>query len=123
LEEECKVKEYLSNKISTIKPLLEQLEKGKPAYIIEETCMDILTKELRPSKFNYISNILEEEFEDTYQLLLESGTLKFEIINLINHCQSVFQAIEFTEEDDNPLLNYAVTGAISEYLEKEQEKM
>ena len=122
LEEEDKVAEYLSNKISTIESLLDNWEKGQPAYIIEVACMDILTQDLRPSKFNYICTILEEVFEASYQQLHESGVLQFEVINLINHCQPVFDTIGFTEEnEDNWELRYTITGAISEYLESKSE--
>lgn len=119
LEQDGKVTEYLTNKISSVNALMNQVEKGQPAYIIEDACMDVLTQDLRPSKFNYISSVLEEEFEATYQQLQESGTLKFEVINLINQCQSVFEDLNFSEaNEDNQFLRYAITGAVSEYLEK-----
>ena len=122
LEEDNKVTEYLSNKISTVDGLLNQLDKGQPAYIIEEACMNILKQDLRPSKFNYICIILEEVFEASYQQLHESGMLQFEVINLINHCQPVFDTIGFTEEnEDNWELRYTITGAICEYLESKSE--
>jgi hypothetical protein len=118
LEENGKVTEYLSDKISTVSSLIKQMENGKPTYIIEDACMDVLTHDLRPSKFNYISNLLQEEFETTYNRLQESGTLKFEVINLINQCQSVFEDLNFSDEnEDNQFLRYAILGTISEYLE------
>lgn len=54
LEEDGKVTEYLSDKISTVSSLIKQTENGKPTYIIEDACMDVMTQDLRPSKFNYI---------------------------------------------------------------------
>ena len=118
LEEDGKVTEYLSGKISTVSALIKQTENGKPAYIIEDACMDVLTQDLRPSKFNYISNLLQEEFESTYNQLQESGAIKFEVINLINQCQSVFDDLNFSNEnEDNQFLRYAILGSISEYLE------
>ena len=118
LEEDGKVTEYLSDKISTVSALIKQTENGKPAYIIEDACMDVLTHDLRPSKFNYISNLLQEEFESTYNQLQESGTLKFEVISLINQCQPVFDDLNFSSEnEDNQFLRYAIIGIISEYLE------
>jgi hypothetical protein len=91
---------------------------SQPAYIIEDACMDVMTQDLRPSKFNYISNLLQEEFESTYIQILECGTLKFEVINLINQCQSVFEDLNFSDEnEDNQFLRYAILGSISEYLE------
>ena len=118
LEEDKKVTEYLSDKISTVSVLIKQMGIGQPAYIIEDACMDVMTQDLRPSKFNYISNLLQEEFESTYNQILESGTLKFEVINLINQCQSVFDDLNFSDEnEDNQFLRYAIIGTISEYLE------
>ncbi len=119
LEEEGKVTEYLSNKLSTVNALLNQSDKEQPAYIIEDACMDVLTKDLKPSKYNYISFILEEEFETTYQQVQKSGTLKFEVVNLINKCQPVFEDLNFSEEnEDNRFLRYCIIGAISEYVEE-----
>jgi len=117
LEQDGKVSEYLSNKVNTSDALINEY-KGQPAYIIEEACMDELTKDLRPSKYNYINQILQEEFEDAYQQLQNSGTLKFEVINLISQCQPVFETIGFTEEnEDSSELRNAITGTVSEYLE------
>ena len=118
LEEDRKVTEYLTDKISTVSVLIKQMDIGQPAYIIEDACMDVLTQDLRPSKYNYIINLLQEEFESTYNQLQESGTLKFEVINLINQCQSVFEDLNFSDEnEDNQFLRYAILGTMSEYLE------
>jgi len=119
LEESGGVMQYLKNKVNALNDLLEQLQEAKtPVYVIEEVCQEALTKDLKPSKFNYICTILEEDFEPIYQQLQESGTLKFEVINMITYCQPVFESFGFTEETENERqLRYAVTGAISGYLE------
>ncbi len=118
LEEEGKVTEYLTEKINTVSALIHQSGKAQPAYIIEEACMDVLTQELRPSRYNYILSILEEEFESAYQQLRQSGTIRFEAINMISKCQPVFEDLNFSEETvDNQFLRYAITGVISDYLE------
>lgn len=118
LEEEGKLTEYLSNKTSLLDSILNEPNKNQPAYIIEEACMNILTEDLKPSKYNYISKILEEEFADTYQKLQQSGTLQFEAINLIAYCQALFDEAGFTaSNEDSRELQYAITGAINEYFE------
>jgi len=118
LEEEKKVTEYLSDKIKLVDGLLQESDSTQPAYIIEEACMDILTEDLRPSKYHYIRAILEEEFEAIYRRLQNSGTLQFEVINLVKYCQPLFDAVPFTlENEDSRELQYSVTGAIAEYLE------
>jgi len=75
-------------------------------------------------RFNYISNLLQQEFESAYNQLQESGTLKFEVINLINQCQPVFADLNFSEEnEDNQFLRYAIIGTISGYLISENENV
>ena len=85
--------------------------------------MNELTKDLRPSKFNYLTSILEEEFETDYNRLQESGILTYEVINLIEVCRPEFEALGFTvESEDNQHLRYVIIGAIKEYLETKQVK-
>lgn len=122
LQQEGNVSGYLRKKVAAIDLLLnELLGSGTPAYIIEERCMDELTKELRPSKYNYLISILEEEFEADYYRLKESGLLTYEVINLIESCAPVFETLGFTEENENDRhLHYAITGAIKEYFENRQ---
>lgn len=118
LEETESVTNYLFEKVSNVSSIMNRKE--QPDYLIEQTCMEVLTKDLRPSKFNYISAILEEEFEATYWQLKKSGTLKYEAINLICYCESLFEALHFSEaNEDNRLLHYAVAGAIVEYFDKD----
>ncbi len=121
LEEESGVTKYLSDKISAVEKRINQLQsEGNPPYLIEETCMDILTKNLRPSRFNYICSVLDEDFEDTYQKLQESGPIKLEVINMISECEAVFEAIGFTEDNEESRpLRHAIIGTISEYLAKQ----
>ena len=119
LEEDGKVVEYLSAKINAVSASINKAEKGHKSYILIDTCMEMMTKDLRPSKFNYIRNILEEEFEERNQQITESGLLQFEVINIIAYCQSVFDDLNFSEEnEENRFLRYAITGVIKEYLDE-----
>ena len=111
--------QYVAEKIHGIQPLLDQLlAEGKPPYIIEEVCLNELTKDLRPSKFNYIRSVLEEEFEQDYLRMEEVNRLTYEIMNLISECEPVFEILGFTEAtEDSRHLRYAVSGTIQQYLE------
>jgi hypothetical protein len=121
-EEESSTTQYLKDKVEGITDLLEQLkEANTPAYIIEDVCMEALTKDLKPSKFNYICAILEEDFKTAYHQLQESGILRYEVVNMIADSKPVFDSFGFTEKnEDNRHLRYAVTGSINEYLSKNQ---
>lgn len=111
--------QYLEEKVNHIQPLLDELlARDKPPYIIEEVCLNELTKDLRPSKFNYIRSVLEEEFEQDFLLMKKMNTLTYEIMNIISECESVFEIFGFTEEtEDNRNLRDAVTGTIQQFFE------
>lgn len=122
LQQDKAVGTYLKEKVEAVDVLMHDLiSTGTPAYLIEEECMDELTRELRPSKFNYLSTLLEEEFTPIYYQLVETGLLTYEIINLIQTCTPVFEAFGFTEaSEDDRHLRYAVTGVVNEYLQSKQ---
>jgi Domain of unknown function (DUF1896) len=122
---EATVTIWLSENVNAVDILISQLkEEGLSDYEIEETCMDIITKNLRPSKYNYICNLLEEEFEQHYQQLSQTGLLQHEVINMIHHCETTFDDIKFSEEtEDNQFLHYAIIGAVSDYLDSEYENV
>lgn len=119
LEAEDKLRLWLYSKADSVESRWKQMEAEKqPAYIIEETCLNELTRELRPSRYNYISNLLEQEFEKDCQMLIKAGLLQHELVNMIGYCDSVFNDLKFSEEnEDNRFIYYAISGAISEYLD------
>ncbi len=123
LEQDAKITEYLTAKISSVQSLMDQSRKGQPDYIIEDACMDILTADLKPSRYNYIKALLEEEFEKEYLRLIETPFLQTEVINMISYCREVFDSIGFNESNaDDRFLRYNIMGAISEYFESNSEK-
>lgn len=119
LQEEGIVTSYFREKARLAAKLSRQMQaEMKPLYLIEEQCMDALTGDLRPSKYNYLKAVLEEEFGAEYRQLRKNGTLTCEIANLIKFCQPVFEEMGFKEgTEDDPRLRHAVTGSIRVYFE------
>jgi hypothetical protein len=118
LEEEETVSNYLLDKVTSVSSIIN--DAARPDYLKEEICMSVITQSLRPSKFNYICRVLEEEFEATYWQLKRSGTLKYEAVSLVMYCQPLFEAVHFSEaNEENRLLYYAVAGAVVEYFDKD----
>lgn len=109
---------YLKEKIDALGELPEQLlAEGHPHYIIEEICMEELTKEFRPSRYNYLLNVLEEDFQSEYSLWQEAGTLTQEVLPILNKCEPAFDSKLFTEENENDrMFRYAIIKTIREYL-------
>lgn len=113
------VKAYLNDKVASLN--LSDSLPDEPAYMLEEKYLNLLTEDLRPSKYNYLKTILEEEFEAEYLQWQEARILKFEIINLIERCQPSFDEINFSDEnEDDPFLKYLIIGTIGEYLEQSE---
>ena len=110
---------YLKQKVYALQPFLAVLlAENKPSYIIEELCLNELTKDLRPSKTNYIRDLLEEEFGEEFLRMKETGTLTYETVNLTAACKPVFETLGFNEEKEGDReLHYAIAGAIKDYLE------
>lgn len=120
LQSESSMTEYLRSKVNGIQPMIDELMAGNtPGYIVEEQCLDALTKDLRPSKYNYLKEVFEAEFEDTYQKFRDGGVLTYEIVNMIQACEPVFAALHFSEDTtEDKHIRYAVIGTIKEYLEQ-----
>ena len=118
LEEENRVTDYLEENIASVDDLIKQLlADNKPSAFIEEHCMEEMTRPLKPSRYNYLKAILEDEFPGELNRLQYTGILQTEIINLITICDPVFQELNFSEENDNDrYLRYAITGAVHEYF-------
>lgn len=120
LQEEHRMEHYLKQKVESISELLEQLQEEKrPTYVIEALCFEELSRDLRPSRFNYMRELLATEFEKAHQRMLQSGILTYELINLIGACEPIFEVFAFGEEaEDSPGLKHAIMGMITEYLER-----
>jgi len=118
LQEDHRLTSYLNTKVASVREFYDALaEEKRPAYVIEALCLEELTRDLRPSRFNYMKNLLEEEFEAEYLRMRESGILTYEVINLIGACEPIFEVFGFSEDnEDNKELRYAVMGMIAEYM-------
>ncbi|HEY0055636.1 MAG TPA: DUF1896 family protein [Pedobacter sp.] len=114
------LREYLEDKVQSVEPFITLLlDQHKPQYVIEELCMNQLTQDLRPSKYNYLLKALEEDFLSAYTYFKKNGVLAYEILNLIEAAQPTFQNYNFNEDnEDDRMLRYEITGIIKAYLSR-----
>lgn len=119
LQSEGKVTEYLQGKVATVDSMMmELIRTDTDPYFIEELCMYSLTTDLRPSRFNCVKEIFEEEFEYTSMMYYEMGILRFELVNMVEAFSSIFDDLHFSEANaESRLLRYAICGAIQDYIE------
>lgn len=118
LQENQSVTTYLEEKVSGIEPLISQLlSEGNPDYVIEEQCWETLTADLKPSRYKYIRSVLEEDFQTDYARLSQTGTLTYEILNMLEACKEILDDLQFSQDnEDERAIRYAVIGEIHNYL-------
>jgi len=119
LQADNAVTKYLGERLDVLGNLPETLlAEGKPQYIVEEICMDELTRDLRPSRFNYLCSVLQEEFEEKYYAWLDYGIVAYEVSNLIVDCAEVFENFGFSEaNEDDILLRSAISVKVRAYID------
>lgn len=120
LQADRHVSVYIRDKVKSVEALIEQLRStATPDYLIEEQCFALLTEDLRPSRFMYIKNVLETEFEERAAKMRECGVMTYEICSLITHCDPVFTALDFSvsTQEERAIYN-AITGSLAEFFER-----
>lgn len=122
LQEQYGVTEYLDKKVKTVLALAdEMLLECTPREIIEEICLNVLTAELKPSRFTYLRSLLFEEFQDTYMDFARSGILIYEVLNLMETFGELFETIGFTAgSTTDPNFKNTLIPKIADHLNRFQ---
>ena len=120
LQEKYGVADYLNEKVNGVLALVDELLSDSiPSEIIEEICINVLTEDLKPSRFIYLRSLLSEEFKEVCNQFIEAGSLTSEVINLLETCKQIFDIIGFTKDNKNdPGLRTALINHITDYLSK-----
>lgn len=118
LQEGYSVTTFLEDRVSKTMPLvMSWLEEGKEGYVIEELAIMEMTKELRPSRFNYIKDVLARDFPLENKKYAEAGVLTYECINMMEACTDLFSSFEYKDEMkvDNRM-RHAIIARIHDYM-------
>ncbi|TDQ73813.1 hypothetical protein [Sphingobacterium yanglingense] len=99
LQDEYSVVTYLEEKVSKVMPTaLKLLETDKPSHAIIELCLNEMTADLKPSRYQYILGLLQSYFSNRHKELAELGTLTYVAVRLVDHCQEVLDKFPFCEK-------------------------
>ena len=120
LQEKYGVADYLNEKVNGVLALVDELLSDSiPEEIIEEICLNVLTEDLKPSRFIYLRSLLSDEFKEVCNQFSEAGSLTSEVINLLGTCKQIFEIIGFTKDRENDRgLRTALINHITDYLSK-----
>lgn len=124
LQEEYKTADYLDEKVKGVLALAEEmLSESTPMEIVEEICINVLTEDLKPSRFNYLCSLLCEKFEIVHIAYSSKGLLIYEVLQIMEYCKETFDSLGFSKENEqNPQLKSAILELIGSYLNKKQGK-
>lgn len=119
LQDEYRVVKYLEEKVSSVMPrALELLAKDIPGYAIIEICLNEMTAELKPSRYQYILRILSQDFPEVFQAYREQGQLVYEGVKLVEYCQRTFEQTNFgIDNERDPQIWSVIKAKINTYLE------
>lgn len=104
---------FIREQVESISGIVDAMLAGEtPAYEVEVTCMDILLSAFPPSRYDYVLDILEEDFKEKLSELEQLGITLYEICNIIGACNGLLE--NFDDEDEQ--LRDAVKEAIANYF-------
>jgi hypothetical protein len=114
LDEDDALHAWVIEKIREVEMVLQQ---SKPSVIPDNEFMDLMTADLKPSKFHYVRDLLEDQFPEDFDRMLEAGTLRFDIIQIIGACGNLFEEMPLREVmEENAQLDHAVKNVIMNHL-------
>ncbi|RKE47172.1 hypothetical protein [Sphingobacterium detergens] len=117
LQEGYSVPTYLEDKVMKVMPMVEVfLRKGKAEHEIEQLILMELTKDLRPSKYNYIKDVITRDFPNECYKFREAGVLTYECINMLEACNDIFITFDFNEDKEDHRLRHAIIARVHDYL-------
>lgn|GEM_PF-1981156 len=117
-QEEYPLSRFMRETMQSVLPTLKYMEdQCRPEHEVLQHCMNELIKGLGPSKTDYLLNILSIEYPREHHSLSASGTLTWNVVQLIKSCDDVFESYGFTENSkDSTLLRHAVIAIVHDYL-------
>jgi|SRR5690606_11444424 len=118
LQENYSVTSYLNEKIKCIQPKLQNWRTiGYPESSIFLLAMEILTTDLKPSRFQFISSLLKHDFPSHYTYFSDHGVLTYKTLILVELCQGAFDSIRFSEAHCNSgRFKEAISGIIRKQI-------
>lgn len=111
---------YLLEQLQILRPIFEEYcQTGIAKTEAMELTMKHWAQILGPSKYNFIEDILEAEFEDAYNDYEQMGLLQLEVMNLADVCSTEFERFGFDADDGNRLLYYGIVSRMEEHFKGE----
>lgn len=118
LTEDNNVTLYLEEKVNIVIPKMERLfAEGRPDYAVAELCLNDLTEDLRPSRYDYVLTLLREEYPGYFASFSQSGSLRHQAMCMAERSKPIFDNLDFKEENmESNLVYQSILVAMQQYL-------
>jgi hypothetical protein len=93
-----------------------QDEGGLEAYLSGFADSAALAGSLERSRYDFLEQILEEDFGETWLRYHQAGNLHYELLNLCEACAPTFRELDWPLDEDSRLLRYLIIAEVGEHL-------
>jgi hypothetical protein len=114
----------LKKKVNRISSLInEMIERGLECEEIIDRSVELITAELRPSRFGYVCSVIASEFPKTFLRWVKNNDLTREILDVLQACEPVFKLLKFnTCAPEQHRIYLTITSFIRNYLKNERKR-
>lgn len=99
---------------------LESRLEGDEVYLSSQKAIDVLVNGLEISPYDFVSELLADEFSD--HIPLDADSIEFWTFTLLEELEPEFKDVELSEEffntNEGVIFKLVVTGRIAEYFEE-----
>jgi hypothetical protein len=113
------MKRFVRDKAEVAMDLAKNLkERGLPESEILDACFESMVKEMKPSRFNFLKDLIQNHFPEKLKRYSETGVMTYEIIQVIESHGHLFEKYRFGEtETKNDLLETEFVGILFDRFE------
>ena len=93
-----------------------QDEGGLENYLSGFADSAALAGSLESSRYDFLEQILEEDFGKAWLRFHQAGILHYELLNLCEACGPTLREMNWARDEDDRLLRYLIVAEIGDYL-------
>jgi hypothetical protein len=87
--------------------------------MVAELCLNDLTEDLRPSRYDYIMALLHDDYPGHYADFKQGGSLRHQVMCMVESCKAIFDNLDFKEENaESNLVYQSILIGMQQYLFK-----
>jgi hypothetical protein len=120
----CKPRSLKKKVKKTSDRIREMIALGQPQQEIIDQSVELITAELRPSRFGYVCAVIASEFPKTFLKWVKINALADQVLDVVSACEPVFGLLKFNSHTAEQHRIYTtVTNFIRHYLKRKNRNL